>query len=72
MSAQLLAPYNDPELSRWLLWASERGDTPAFVRTVAEAALTACSPDCELLRPVLIALKRQYPDGGPCQIRDRA
>lgn len=31
-----------------------------FVRTVAEAALIACSPDYELLRPVLIELKRRY------------
>jgi len=32
-----------------------------FVRTVAEATLIACSPDYELLRPVLLELKRRYP-----------
>jgi len=35
---------------------------PAFARTVAEAALIACSPDCALLRPVLVELKRRYPE----------
>jgi len=34
-----------------------------FVRTVAEAALMACSPDYVLLRPVLVELKRPYPEG---------
>ncbi len=51
----------DPELSQWLQWASERGSTPMFVRTVAEAALIACIPDYPLLRPVLVELKRRYP-----------
>jgi hypothetical protein len=32
----------DPELRSWLRWASESGNTPTFVRTVAEAALMAC------------------------------
>jgi hypothetical protein len=53
----------DPELSQWLRWASEQGNTPTFVRTVAEAALMACMPDCALLRPVLLELKRRYPGG---------
>ena len=30
--------FTDPKLRRWLRWASERGNTPMFVRTVAEAA----------------------------------
>ena len=41
----------DPELRDWLRWASESARTPNFVRTVAEAALMACSPDYVLLRP---------------------
>ena len=53
----------DPELRAWLRWASESGNTPMFVRTVAEAALIACSPDYEVLRPVLVELKRRYPEG---------
>jgi hypothetical protein len=36
---------------------------PTFVRTVAEAALIACSPDYVLLRPVLVELKRRYQEG---------
>ena len=55
--------HTDPELSQWLRWASERGITPMFVRTVAEAARMASSPDCVLLRPVLLELKRRYPEG---------
>ena len=55
--------HTDPELSQWLRWASEGGKTPMFVRTVAEAALMACSPDYALLRPVLVELKRRYPEG---------
>jgi hypothetical protein len=52
------SPHTNPELSQWLQWASERGNTSAFVRTVAEAARMACSPDYVLLRPVLVELKR--------------
>ena len=53
----------DPELRQWLRWASEGSNTPMFVRRVAEAALIACSPEYELLRPVLLELKRRYPEG---------
>jgi hypothetical protein len=30
---------------------------------LAEAALMACMPDYVLLRPVLLKLKRRYPEG---------
>jgi hypothetical protein len=53
MLSMMDSAHTDPELSRWLRWASERGHTPAFVRTVAEAALMACMPNYALLRPVL-------------------
>ena len=33
-----------------------------FVRTVAEAALIAYLPDYEMLRPVLLELKRRHPE----------
>jgi hypothetical protein len=52
----------DPELRDWLRWATEGGNTPTFVHTVAEAALLACIPDYELLRPVPLELKRRYPE----------
>jgi hypothetical protein len=55
--------HTDPELSQWLRWASEGGNTPMFVRMVAEAARMACMPDYVLLRPVLLELKRRYPEG---------
>ena len=53
----------DLELREWLRWASESARTPSFVRTVAQAALIACIPDYLLLRPVLLELKRRYPEG---------
>jgi hypothetical protein len=53
--------YTDPELRDGLRWASESGNTPTFVRTVARAALIACSPDYVLLRPVPVELKRPHP-----------
>jgi hypothetical protein len=53
--------FTDPELRDWLRWAAECGNTPAFVRTVAKTALIACSPDYELLRSMLVELRRRYP-----------
>jgi hypothetical protein len=55
--------HTEPELSQWLRWTSERDNTPMFVRSIAEAALIACSPDYLLLRPALVELKRRYPEG---------
>ena len=54
--------HTDAHPNQWLRWASERGNTPIFVRKVAEAALIACSPDYELLRPVLVELKLRHPE----------
>lgn len=59
--------YTGPELGGWLRRASEGGRTPMFVRTVAEAARMSCIPDYVLLRPVLVELKRQYPEPPPGQ-----
>ena len=53
----------DPELQDWLRWASARGKTPTFVRTVAGAALVAYIPDYLLLRRVLLEPKGRYPEG---------
>ena len=60
--SMMLSANTDPELRSWLRWAAAGGNTPTFVRTVAEAALIACTPDYELLRPVLVELKGRYPD----------
>jgi hypothetical protein len=51
----------DPELTDWLRWASESGEVPYFVKTLAEAALIADLPHYALLRPVLLELKREMP-----------
>jgi len=59
----MLSANTDPELLHWVRWASESSEVPAFMRQVVEAALIACSPDYELLRPVLVELKRRYPEG---------
>ncbi len=58
----LISTGADPERRDWLRWASESANTPMFVRTVAEAALMACTPDYELLRPVLLVPKRRHPE----------
>ena len=51
----------DPDLHKWLRWASESGQVPTFVKTVAEAALIADLANFALLRPVLLELRRQRP-----------
>jgi len=52
---------NDPELTDWLRWASESHEVPKFVETIADAAYHADLRNYELLRPVLLELKRQRP-----------
>jgi hypothetical protein len=52
----------DLELRAWIRRASDSANTPVFVRKVAAGALIACSPKYELLRSVLIELKRRYPE----------
>jgi hypothetical protein len=57
-------PYSansDPKLTDWLRWATESGDVPVFVKTVAEAASIADLRQYALLRPVLLELNRRYP-----------
>lgn len=57
----MISANTDPELRHWLRWIFESGNIPVFVRTVAAAALMACTPDYALLRPMLLHLKRRYP-----------
>jgi hypothetical protein len=52
----------DPELFGWLCWDSTGGHVPSFVRSLVGAAVCTCSPDYELLRPVLAELKRRCPE----------
>jgi len=65
----LYSVYDDPDLTGWLRWASESGEVPSFVRTIAEAAFIADSPHYELSRPVLFELKREKPMPTPLVIR---
>ena len=51
----------DDELFGWLRWAETNG--PIFVRTLAEAAFLADLRYYDLLRPVLLKLKEEYPQG---------
>jgi hypothetical protein len=51
----------DNELADWLCWASESVEVPMFVKTIADAALLADLPSYDLLRPVLLELKRKMP-----------
>ncbi len=51
----------DPELTDWLRWASESGETPGFIRAITETAFLTNLPNYTLLRPVLLELKRQRP-----------
>jgi hypothetical protein len=53
----------DPELTDWLRWASECGELPFFIRTIAQAAFLADLPHYALLRPVLLELKRESSRG---------
>ena len=52
----------DTELRVWLRWASEGSNAPRRVRRITEAALLACVPDYEFLRPVCEEFKRRYPE----------
>ena len=57
----LYSVYDDPDLAYWLRGASEGGEVPRFVRTIAEAPFIADLPNYNLLRPILLALKRERP-----------
>ena len=63
----LYSAYTDPDLRDWLRWASESGEVPSFIRTVAEAALCADLLHHALLRPVLLELMRESPRTPPSE-----
>jgi hypothetical protein len=50
----------DKELHAWLAWADEHGNS--FLRLIAQAAMGADIPHYLLLRPVLLELKKMYPE----------
>ena len=54
------SPYMDTELHDWLCWAFDYGG--GFLKTTAEAALIADLKHYNLLRPVLLELKKEWPN----------
>ena len=57
--SNVILPATDEELHDWLRWAVESGSS--FLRTTAEAALIADLQHYNLLRPVLLELKKEWP-----------
>jgi len=55
----MCSAYDDVELLAWLRWAEKHGTN--FLRKLAETAMTADIPHYLLLRPVLIAMKKECP-----------
>ena len=55
----MIPPATDEELHDWLRWAEENGSS--FLMATAEAALIADLKHYNLLRPVLLELKREWP-----------
>lgn len=55
----MIFPVADEELRDWLRWAEENGSS--FLTTTAEAALIADLKHYNLLRPVLVELKKEWP-----------
>lgn len=61
----LVAQNDDRELLEWL--ASARDKAGDFVRNVAEAGLRADPENYQILRPVLIEMRRKYPAYEPSE-----
>ena len=55
----MISPAADVELHNWLRWAEENGSS--FLKATAEAALIADLRHYNLLRPVLLELKKEWP-----------
>jgi hypothetical protein len=50
---------NDEELHDWLIWAREHS---SFLHAIAEAAFLSDLKHYRLLRPVLLSLRKMYPE----------
>jgi hypothetical protein len=55
----MIFPVTDDELYDWVRWADEHGSS--FLRSIAGAAMCADLPHYQLLQPVLIELKKEWP-----------
>jgi hypothetical protein len=53
-------PSRDEELHNWLRWAEKDGSS--FLKATAEAALIADLKHYNLLWPVLLELKKEWPE----------
>jgi hypothetical protein len=70
----LFAQNDDPELLEWLAKSSQDGG--GFVGAVARAGLVADAENYSLIRPLLMQLRRKYPQYEPSdevkqEIRER-
>jgi len=54
----MISSSSDEELHDWLQWAEENGSS--FLKTTAEASLIADLKHYDLLRPVLLELKKEW------------
>jgi hypothetical protein len=75
MKTFLIAQNDDPELLEWLSKAHTEGGH--FVRGVAMAALFADHENYPLIRPMILELRKKYPQYEPSdlvkqEIRDRS
>jgi len=58
-NAAMCSAYDDVELLDWLRWSLEKGNN--FLRPIAEGALMADLRSYNLIRPDLLALKKEWP-----------
>lgn len=70
----MIAQEDDPELLEWLAKANQDGG--GFVSSLARAGLVADFQNYPILRPVLIEMRKKYPQYEPSdavkqQIKDR-
>lgn len=61
----LIAQNDDPELLEWLANADRFGG--GFVRSIAQAALVADHENYPLIRPLLIVMRKKYPQYEPSE-----
>jgi hypothetical protein len=55
----------DNELHNWLIWAREH--STSFLSAIAEAAFVSDFKHYRLLRPILLSLRKMYPENCRCR-----
>jgi hypothetical protein len=61
----LVAQNDDPELLEWLAKANQQGG--GFVSALARAALVADPENYPILRPVILEMRKKYPQYEPSE-----